>query len=75
MSAFIILGGGGLAFLLYLIFHQLATEYLDFPMALATFVIVCMLLILSLALGFFAVSLIVLPISIKRWRTKTKSAQ
>jgi uncharacterized membrane protein len=73
---FILLGIGGLAFLLYLIFHQLATEYLDLPMAVATFVVVCMLLILSLAFGFFAVSLIVLPVSIERWRTReAKSAK
>ncbi len=75
-SAFILLGTGGLAFLLYLIFHQLATEYLDIPMAIATFIIVCMLLILGLALGFFAVSLIILPISIDRCATReAKSAK
>lgn len=72
----LLLGIGGLAYLLYLIFHQLATEYFDFPMAIATFVFVCILLILSLALGFFAVSLIILPISVERWRTReAKSAK
>lgn len=75
-SAFILLGIGGLAFLLYLIFHQLATEYLDIPMAIATFIIVCMLLILGLVLGFFAVSLIILPISVDRCATReAKSAK
>lgn len=73
---FILLGIGGLAFLLYIIFHQLATEYLDFPEAVVTFLVVCTLLLLSLALGFFAISLIVLPVSIERRRTKeSKSAK
>jgi predicted signal transduction protein with EAL and GGDEF domain len=67
---FILLAFGGLAFLLYLIFQQLATEYLDFPMAIATFIVVCILLLLSLAIAFFAVSLIALPVSIQRWGTR-----
>jgi hypothetical protein len=62
----ILFGIGGLAFLLYLIFHELATVYLDLPMAVMMFVIVCMLLLLSLAVGFLAISLIVLPVSIER---------
>jgi len=72
---FILLGIGGLAFLLYLILHQLATEYLDFPMAVVTFLVVCTLLLLSLALGFFAISLIVLPVAIESRRAKEAKSQ
>ena len=67
---FILFAIGGLAFFLYVIFHQLATEYLDLPMAVAMFLVVCALLLLSLASGFFAISLIALPVSTKRRRIK-----
>ena len=71
----ILLGTGGLAISLFIIFHQIATEYLDFLMSVAIFVFVCVLLILGLALGFLAVSLIVLPVLIERWRTRAKTAK
>ena len=60
---------GALALSLCEIFHQLATEYFDLPTAVAVFIVVSALLILSFAFGFFALSLMVLPIAIERWRT------
>jgi len=67
---FLLLGICGLAFSLYVIFHTFATDCLDLPMAVASFVVVCTLLILSLAFGFLAVSLTVLPVLIEIWRTR-----
>jgi hypothetical protein len=62
----ILVGIGGLVLSLYGIFHKLATGYLDLPIAIGSFVLVCILLILSLAFGFLALSLTVLPVSIER---------
>jgi len=55
----------------YVIFRDIASGTLNLLMAVVMFVIVSTLLILSLAAGFCAISLMALPYLVDRWRGKS----
>ena len=60
----------------YVVFRDIASGTLNLAMAVVMFVIVSTLLILSLAAGFCAISLMALPYLVDRWRGKViKSAK
>lgn len=71
---FMLLGLGTLTISLYEIFDLLAKVYLDLQMAVAALVLVSTLLILGYALGFLAISTVVLPVIVMIWRRRERNA-